>query len=297
MADTVVTQLKPASATADMLIHVKPAIAASANVNAEAYRLMQNHAANDPDHFWAEQAKRIAWIRAPTVIKNTSFEGDVAIKWFEDGRLNASAVCLDAHLAERGDQTAIIWEGDDPAASKHITYRALYEQVCRLANVLKSFGVQKGDRVTIYLPMVPEAAVAMLACARVGAIHSIVFGGFSPDSLANRIQDCGSTLLICADEGRRGGRIVALKTNADAALETCPTVQNVIVVPVTGGTVPGRPRPRLRGPDGGRRTRMPAGADGRRRPAIHPVHQRQHRQAEGRAAYHRRLSGLGQFHP
>jgi acetyl-CoA synthetase len=238
MADTVVTQLKPASATADMLIHVKPAIAASANVNAEAYRLMQNHAANDPDHFWAEQAKRIAWIRAPTVIKNTSFEGDVAIKWFEDGRLNASAVCLDAHLAERGDQTAIIWEGDDPAASKHITYRALYEQVCRLANVLKSFGVQKGDRVTIYLPMVPEAAVAMLACARVGAIHSIVFGGFSPDSLANRIQDCGSTLLICADEGRRGGRIVALKTNADAALETCPTVQNVIVVPVTGGTVP-----------------------------------------------------------
>jgi acetyl-CoA synthetase len=222
----------------DMLIHVKPAIAAATRVNAEAYRLMQNHAANDPEHFWAEQAKRIAWIAPPTVIKNTSFEGDVAIKWFEDGRLNASAVCLDAHLATRGDQTAIIWEGDNPESGKHITYRALHEQVCRFANALKSLGVKKGDRVTIYLPMVPEAAVAMLACARVGAIHSVVFGGFSPDSLANRIQDCGSTLLICADEGRRGGRTVALKANADTALEHCPTVQNVVVVPVTGADVP-----------------------------------------------------------
>jgi acetyl-CoA synthetase len=222
----------------DMLIHVKPAIAAATRVNAEAYRLMQNHAANDPEHFWAEQAKRIAWIAPPTVIKNTSFEGDVAIKWFEDGRLNASAVCLDAHLATRGDQTAIIWEGDNPESAKHITYRALHEQVCRFANALKSLGVKKGDRVTIYLPMVPEAAVAMLACARVGAIHSVVFGGFSPDSLANRIQDCGSTLLICADEGRRGGRTVALKANADTALEHCPTVQNVVVVPVTGADVP-----------------------------------------------------------
>jgi acetyl-CoA synthetase len=240
MADDMVTHLKPVSVAADMLIHVKPAIAAAARVNADNYRVMQNHAANDPNNFWAEQAKRIAWISPPSVIKNTSFEGDVAIKWFEDGRLNASAVCLDANLAARGDQTAIIWEGDDPAASRHITYRQLHEQVCRLANVLKSLGVEKGDRVTIYLPMVPEAAIAMLACARVGAIHSVVFGGFSPDSLANRIQDCGSTLLICADEGRRGGRVVALKTNADAALDTCPTVKNVIVVPVTGGAVPRR---------------------------------------------------------
>jgi acetyl-CoA synthetase len=222
----------------DMLIHVKPAIAASATVNAEAYRLMQNHAARDPQHFWAAQAERIAWITPPTIIKNTSFEGDVSIKWFEDGRLNASAVCLDAQLAEHGDHIAIIWEGDDPAASRRITYRALHEEVCRLANAMKTLGVARGDRVTIYLPMVPEAAVAMLACARIGAIHSVVFGGFSPDSLANRIQDCGSTLLICADQGRRGGRTVALKENADAALAQCPTVGNVIVVAVTGADVP-----------------------------------------------------------
>jgi acetyl-CoA synthetase len=223
-----------------MLIHVKPGIAAASRVNAETYRLMQNHAAHDPAHFWAEQARRIAWITPPTVIKNTSFEGDVSIKWFEDGRLNAAAVCLDAQLAAHGDQVAIIWEGDDPRASRKITYRQLHEEVCRFANALKSLGVRKGDRITIYLPMVPEAAVAMLACARVGAIHSVVFGGFSPDSLANRIQDCGSTLLICADEGRRGGRSVALKANADAALEHCPTVKNVVVVGVTGADVPRR---------------------------------------------------------
>ncbi len=221
----------------DILIHVKPAIAASARVNAEAYRLMQNHAARDPQHFWAEQAKRIDWISPPTVIKNTSFDGDVSIKWFEDGRLNASAVCLDAQLANHADQIAIIWEGDDPTASRRITYRALHEEVCRLANAIKALGVARGDRVTIYLPMVPEAAVAMLACARIGAIHSVVFGGFSPDSLANRIQDCGSTMLICADQGRRGGRSVAIKENADAALAQCPTVANVIVVAVTGADV------------------------------------------------------------
>ena len=222
----------------DMLIHVKPAIAASAMVNADGYRVMQNHAARDAQHFWEEQAKRIAWISPPTVIKNTSFEGDVSIKWFEDGQLNASAVCLDAQLREHGNHTAIIWEGDNPATSRRITYRALHEEVCRLANAMKGLGVGRGDRVTIYLPMVPEAAAAMLACARIGAIHSVVFGGFSPDSLANRIQDCGSTLLICADQGRRGGRSVALKENADAALAQCPTVANVIVVAVTGATVP-----------------------------------------------------------
>ena len=174
------------------LFHVKPATAEAANVNGEKYRLMVNHAARDPDHFWAEEARRIPWIKQPTVIKNTSFEGDVAIKWFEDGKLNASAACLDAHLAERGDQVAIIWEGDDPGSQARVTYRELHEQVCRLSNVLKERGVRKGDRVTLYLPMVVEAAVAMLACARVGAIHAVVFGGFSPDSLANRIQDCGS---------------------------------------------------------------------------------------------------------
>jgi acetyl-CoA synthetase len=220
------------------LIHVKPSIAASARVNADKYRVMQNHAFTDPNGFWAEQAKIIDWIRPPTTIKNTSFEGDVAIKWFEDGTLNASAVCLDAHLKTRGNQVAIIWEGDDPNSSRKITYRALHEQVCRFANVLKDLGVKRGDRVTIYLPMVPEVAVAMLACARIGAIHSVVFGGFSPDSLANRIQDCGSTLLICGDEGRRGGRRVALKASADEALKHCPTVKTMVVVEVTGAEVP-----------------------------------------------------------
>jgi acetyl-CoA synthetase len=222
----------------NLLFHVPPATAADAHVDAKALRLMTNHAATDPNAFWVEQAKRLDWMRFPEIIKNTSFENDVQIKWYEDGTLNASATCLDRHLADRADQVAIIWEGDDPGRSEKITYRDLHDRVCRLANAMKSLGAKKGDRVSIYLPMVPEAAVAMLACARIGAIHSIVFGGFSPDSLANRIQDCGSTLLITADEGRRGGRTVALKTNADAALEHCPTVANVIVVPVTGADVP-----------------------------------------------------------
>ena len=209
----------------ETLFHVKPAIAASAHVNGEKYRLMVNHAARDPDSFWTEQARRIPWIQQPTIIKNTSFEGDVAIRWFEDGKLNASAACLDAHLARRANQVAIIWEGDSPDSQKTITYGELHAQVCRLANVLHDKGVRPGDRVTIYLPMVIEAAVAMLACARVGAIHAVVFGGFSPDSLANRIQDCGSTLLITADEGRRGGRRVALKTNGRRGAETLPDHQ------------------------------------------------------------------------
>jgi acetyl-CoA synthetase len=220
---------------------VKPEIAAHAHVNRERYLAMTERAAREPDEFWAEQAQRIAWIQPPTRIKNTSFDGDVSIKWFEDGTLNASATCLDRHLAERGDQVAIIWESDDPTVSERVTYRDLHERVCRLANVMKELGVQKGDRVTIYLPMVVEAAVAMLASARIGAIHSVVFGGFSPDSLANRLQDCGSTILITADEGRRGGRRVPLKTNADEALKSCPDVKNVIVVKVTGGHVEMKP--------------------------------------------------------
>jgi acetyl-CoA synthetase len=216
---------------------VRPETAAQAHVNAERYQAMFRRAARDPDGFWAEEAKRVTWMKAPTKIKNTSFVGDVSIKWFEDGTLNASASCLDRHLATRGDQTAIIWESDDPSVSKHVTYRELHDQVCRLANAMKILGVARGDRVTIYLPMVPEAAVAMLACARIGAIHSVVFGGFSPDSLVNRLQDCESTLLITADEGRRGGRKVSLKANADQALKSCPEVKNVIVVKVTGGAV------------------------------------------------------------
>jgi acetyl-CoA synthetase len=219
------------------LFPVRPEIAAKAHVSEARYRDMAEHAARDPDGFWREQSRRIAWMKAPTKIKNTSFSGNVSIKWFEDGTLNASASCLDRHLATHGDRVAIIWEGDNPATSKHVTYRELHEQVCRLANALKGLGVKPGDRVTIYLPMVPEAAVAMLACARIGAVHSVVFGGFSPDSLANRLQDCGSELLITADEGRRGGRTVALKANADAALKSCPDVKNVVVVKVTGGKV------------------------------------------------------------
>jgi acetyl-CoA synthetase len=170
-------------------------------------------------------------------VKNTSYHGDVSIKWFEDGTLNVAANCLDRHLAKRADQTAIIWEGDDPNESAHITYRDLHERVCRLANALAALGAKKGDRITIYLPMIPEAAVAMLACARIGAIHSVVFGGFSPESLAGRIQDCDSSLLITADEGLRGGRKVPLKANADKALETCPSIKSVVVVKRTGGAV------------------------------------------------------------
>jgi acetyl-CoA synthetase len=217
---------------------VKPHIAASTHVTAEQYRGMAARAAREPDMFWAEQAKRVAWIKPPTKIKNTSFTGDVQIKWYEDGTLNVAASCLDRHLAERGDQVAIIWEGDDPNVSRKVTYRELHAEVCKLANALKSLGVKRGDRVTIYLPMVIEAAVSMLACARIGAVHSIVFGGFSPDSLANRLQDCGSEVLITADEGRRGGRKVALKTNADEALKACPGVKHVVVAQVTGGAVP-----------------------------------------------------------
>ncbi len=225
---------------AGQLIPVRPEIAAKAHVNAARYREIYERAERAPDAFWAEQAKRIPWITAPTRIKETSFAGDVSIRWFADGTLNASAACLDHHLDALGDQTAIIWEGDDPATSRRITYRELHEQVCRLANALRALGARKGDRITIYLPMVPEAAVAMLACARIGAIHSVVFGGFSPDSLANRIQDCDLNILITADEGRRGGRKVPLKVNADVALTACPSVQSVIVVKVTGSHVPMR---------------------------------------------------------
>jgi acetyl-CoA synthetase len=217
---------------------VRPEVAAHAHVTAPHYRELYEQAARDPDGFWAEQSRRVAWMQAPTKIKRTSFSGDVSIKWFEDGVLNASVSCLDRHAAAHPDRVAIIWESDDPAVSRSITYRELHEQVCRLANALRGLGAKKGDRITIYLPMVPEAAVAMLACARIGAIHSVVFGGFSPDSLANRLLDCESSLLITADEGRRGGRKVPLKANADAVLKTCPEVKNVVVVRVTGAEVP-----------------------------------------------------------
>ncbi|CAN7284733.1 acetate--CoA ligase [Pararhizobium sp. LjRoot238] len=195
----------------------------------------------DPDGFWGEHGKRIDWFKPYTKVKNTSFEGKVSIKWFEDGLTNVSYNCIDRHLEKRGDQVAIIWEGDNPYDDKKITYRELYDHVCRLANVLKANGVRQGDRVTIYMPMIPEAAYAMLACARIGAIHSIVFGGFSPDALAGRIVDCESTFVITADEGLRGGRPIPLKTNTDHAIEIASRngveVKSVVVVRRTGGKI------------------------------------------------------------
>jgi len=219
------------------LFPVPDAIAKAALVDAAKYKAMYEKSVADPTGFWAEHGKRIDWIKPFTKVKNTAFTGEVPIKWFEDGTLNVSANCLDRHLAKRGNQTAIIWEGDDPNESKHITYREAYEATCRMANVLKKHGVKKGDRVTIYLPMIPEAAYAMLACARIGAIHSIVFGGFSPDSLVGRIQDCDSNFIITADEGLRGGRKVPLKANADVAVKSCPSVRKMLVVKRTGSKV------------------------------------------------------------
>ncbi len=217
---------------------VMPHIAARARMTADQYRAASERAARDPEGFWADEARRLEWIRPPTKILSGGFAGDHRVRWFEDGTLNASANCLDRHLAERGEQVAIIWEGDDPAHGRTLTYRELHEQVCRLANALRGLDVGKGDRVCLYLPMIPEAVVAMLACARIGAVHTVVFGGFSPDSLAQRIQDAGARVLITADEGRRGGRRVALKANADAAVAQCPTIEHVVVVACTGADVP-----------------------------------------------------------
>jgi acetyl-CoA synthetase len=206
-------------------------------VDEEKYHAMYARSVSDPDGFWREQARRIDWMKPFAKVKNSRFAPDVSIKWFEDGTLNVSANCLDRHLARRGDQTAILWEGDDPAEHRAISYRQLHREVCVFANVLKSLGVRKGDRVTIYLPMIPEAAVAMLACARIGAIHSVVFGGFSADSLAGRIDDCKSSLVITADEGIRGGRKVPLKHNTDEALAKSVGDIKVLVVRRTGGQV------------------------------------------------------------
>jgi acetyl-CoA synthetase len=224
----------------DSVYPVSPEWARRAYIDAAAYGKMYARSVSDPDGFWGEEGRRrIEWIKPFTKVKNAAFgPGDVSIKWYEDGVTNVALNCIDRHLAKRGDQTAIIWEGDDPGRSRHITYRQLHEEVCRFANVLKAQGVKKGDTVTIYLPMIPQAAYAMLACARIGAVHSVVFGGFSPDSLAGRLRDCDSKLLITADEGMRGGRKVPLKANADAALEKAPgVVTKMIVVKHTGGDI------------------------------------------------------------
>jgi acetyl-CoA synthetase len=223
----------------DLVFQPSPAALARTRTTAEQYQQMYQRSVAEPDAFWAEQAQRIDWIKPFTRVKNTSFAyPDVSIKWFEDGALNIAANCIDRHIETRGDQTAIIWEPDDPKAdARHITYRQLHAEVCRFANVLKALDVRKGDRVTIYMPMIPEAAYAMLACARIGAVHSVVFGGFSPDALAGRINDCDSRIVITADEGRRGGKPVALKKNVDDALANAPGVDKVLVVRNTGAPV------------------------------------------------------------
>ncbi len=223
--------------TAANMIPVPRNVAQSAWVGERKYFEMYEDSIRNPDKFWAEHGKRIDWIKPFTKVKNTSFDGNVSIKWFEDGTLNASYNCIDRHLKLRADQTAILWEGDDPKDSRHVSYGELHESVCRLANALKNLGVKKGDRVTIYMPMIPEAAFAMLACARIGAIHSVVFGGFSPESLVGRIKDCRSTVVITSDEGLRGSRKIPLKANTDEAVKQCPEVERVLVVRRTGGQV------------------------------------------------------------
>ncbi|HEY6028561.1 MAG TPA: acetate--CoA ligase [Pseudolabrys sp.] len=202
------------------------------------YKEMYARSIKDPNGFWAEQAKRIDWIKPFTKVKNTTYDPHkVSIKWFEDGTLNACYNCVDRHLAKRGDQTAIIWEGDDPKDDRKLTYKQLHAEVCRFANVLKARGVKKGDRVTIYMPMIPEAAISILACARIGAVHSVIFAGFSPDSIAGRIEDCKSEVVVTADEGLRGGRKIPLKENVDAACDKVGGVTSIIVVKRTNAPV------------------------------------------------------------
>ncbi len=223
------------------LYPVPESFKAKAHLDRQSYEREYQKSVDNNEAFWAETAKRLDWFKFPTKIKDVSFDrSDLHIRWFEDGVLNACHNCVDRHLETRGDQTAIIWEGDDPARDAHITYRQLHKRVCRMANVLKKRGVKKGDRVTIYMPMIPEAAVAMLACARIGAVHSIVFGGFSPDALAGRIVDCDSNTIITADQGLRGGRVVPLKANIDEACKrpgVMDCLKSVIVIRNTGGDV------------------------------------------------------------
>jgi len=232
----------------DVHVHrVQPAWKKNALIDNDTYLKWYADSVKNPDRFWGKHGKRIDWFKPFSKVKNTSFDGKVSIKWFEDGLTNVSYNCIDRHLKKRGNQTAIIWEGDNPYDDRKITYNELYEHVCRLANVMKKHGVKKGDRVTIYMPMIPEAAYAMLACTRIGAIHSIVFGGFSPDALAGRIVDCESTFVITSDEGLRGGKPIPLKENTDKAIDIAAKhhvmVKNVLVVRRTGGKIgwaPGR---------------------------------------------------------
>lgn len=217
---------------------IKPEIAEQAHITQEIYQSMYRRSIDEPEAFWAEQAEKfLDWSRPWDRVMDYDFKND-HIRWFEGGELNVSYNCLDRHLEKRADQTAILWEGDDPAVDRKITYRELHEQVCKFANVLKSLGVNKGDRVCIYLPMIAEAAVVILACTRIGAVHSIVFGGFSADALKDRILDADCQYLVCADETLRGGRTAALKVNADKAVANCPNIRHVIVIENTGADIP-----------------------------------------------------------
>ena len=223
------------------VFHVKPSVASRALVNAKTFQLMTNHASLRTDEFWLAEAKRIAWMRAPTVAGNWTWEDEVSIRWFEDGTLNASVSCLDRHLPMHAAQPALIWEADEEGVWATVTYGELHERVCRLANAMKALGVGRGDKVGIYLPMVPEAVASMLACARIGAVHAVMFAGFSPGSIGQRLRDCGAKLLITADEQRRGGKRMPLKRNADEAMAAAPSVEHALVVRITGADVPMTP--------------------------------------------------------
>lgn len=221
----------------DETVPVKPEIVKHAHVRRDQYEAWYAQSVKDPEGFWAEQAERLQWHKRWDRVKDTSFEKPVHIRWFEGGKLNVSENCIDRHLPHRADQTAIIWEGDDASEQRRITYGELHREVCRMANVLKSLGVKKGDRVTIYMPMIPEAAYAMLACTRIGAVHSVVFGGFSSESLKGRIEDCDSNVIITTDEGLRGGKKVPLKASVDHAIEHLDGVRHVLVIKRTGGAI------------------------------------------------------------
>lgn len=270
------------------------AVSQGAALTDDDYRRLYRQSIEDPDAFWAEQAKRLDWIKPWTSVQQCDLTSGKA-RWFDGAQLNVSYNCIDRHLASRGEQTALLWEGDAPDDAKAISYRELHRQVCRLANALKARGVKKGDRVCIYMPMIPEAAYAMLACTRIGAIHSVVFGGFSPDALRDRILDADCRTVITADEGVRGGKRIPLKQNVDKALASCPSVSSVFVVRRTGAEVAWS-----EGRDLWYHTvtekagdNCPPGADGGRRPTVHPLYLRQHRQTQGRVAHHRRLPAAG----
>ena len=221
----------------ELIFPVPNHIATNTLTNNEQYLKMYNESVDNPAKFWAKEGERLDWIKKFTKIKESDFSNNVSIKWYYDGSLNVAYNCIDRHLEKRGDQTAIIWEGDNPNQSKSLSYKQLFDEVCRFSNALKNEGIKKGDIVTIYMPMIPEAAIAMLACARIGAIHSVVFGGFSPEALAGRIQDCKSNCIITADEGVRGGKMIPLKNNVDDAVKKCSTIQKVFVFKHTNGSI------------------------------------------------------------